>query len=207
MNRMRVLIISTAVMLALIAAGVLGAWIVVQIINIGGNTVSVGTPLNADVGVSPASAIWPAVSGIGPGQGSFGNLQVHNNGAGSPASWISLSATHSNPVLAAGLKLRVVDTTTTPNELRCKASSLAADGSPVALLPGEFEVYNGTLAAFAIGNPALGQQAGDIRLSAGYEVPYRVELCFSVMFATPGDPAMAGLANTSVISVHSDPSP
>lgn len=194
----RKFIIGISAVLALGAAAALAAWFVVQIINVPGNDFGTGTPVSSNYSVIPTSAVWPAVTAAEPGTGTFGKLSVGRSSSGI-GNRFAVTSAHTDAVLAAGLRARV-------SQLAVNGSctqTLNLDGTSGALQADEVELYNGTLAAVAVGDPTLGAQAGDIV----HNVPGTKYLCFSVMLPSDAPASLAGLTNATTITVHGDASP
>ena len=195
--------IGLAVVAALSIAAVFAVWYALQVIEVNNNTVSTTTATTTNYTVAPTSAIWTA-SGLSPGQGAFGGLTVTNP---SGANRFAVTATHTSQPLADGMKAVVWDMNgcNTP----CLQQS-NPDGTPIASPYGTgcaplviSKVYDGSLGALAIGDPAAGLQTGDLAFAG----PASRKLCFSVMLPSNADVALAGLSESTKVTVTGDASP
>jgi hypothetical protein len=114
----------------------------------GGNAFTVGTIV---IGLSPSSALL-TMSGMLPGDSTNGTLTVSNSGTGTLRYAVTTAATDPD-----GKTLRDQMTLV----IRTKDSNTAGCGNFNGT-----QLYSGTLAAGAIGDPTAGAQAGDRTLAA-----------------------------------------
>jgi len=206
------LVLGAVAAVALMAVGAFATWYVMQIIEIGGNSVSTGLATEAHLAVSPTSAIWPPVADIQPGDGSYGMLTVTNDVPGDPDARFAVTTAHTDQILADEIRAVVWDLTLsscvctqglwpsgaakTANEAWGGACGWPGNPYPV-------NVYDGTLGSLAIGDPAMGAQSGDINILSGGTS----RLCFSVMLPSDAPVTVGGLSDVTTVVITGDPTP
>jgi hypothetical protein len=146
-----------------------------------GNTFSTGS---VDIATSPTSALV-TFTGMTPGDKVTAPLTVSNNGTLNLRYAMTTSISGST-TLADGLELQIKTGVTT-----CTNAAFGTDGS---------SIYNSTLTAGAIGNPAQGNQAGDRSLApSASEV-----LCFQVRLPSSASSSLQGLSATATFSFQAE---
>ena len=168
----------------LLAAGVLAGapWAVTQAVwtdsqDVTGNTFSTGS---VDISTSPTSALVTFASMV-PGDKVTAPLTVSNAGTMQLRYAMTTSITGST-TLSDGLELQIKSGVTT-----CNNASFDADGT---------SLYNSSLTAGAIGNPAAGSQAGDRTLNASANEV----LCFQVRLPSNASSTLQGLSTTATFT-------
>ena len=138
----------------LLVAGVLAGapWAVTQAVwtdsaAVGGNTFSTGS---VDISTSPTSALV-TFSGMVPGDSVTAPLTVSNAGT-LQLRYAMTTSISGSTTLSDGLELQIKSGVTT-----CTTAGFGTDGT---------SLYDSTLTAGAIGNPAQGSQAGDRTLNS-----------------------------------------
>jgi len=146
-----------------------------------GNTFSTGS---VDISTSPTSALV-TFSGMTPGDKVTAPLTVSNAGSMQLRYAMSTSISGST-TLSDGLTLQVKSGVTT-----CTNAGFATDGT---------SLYNSTLTAGAIGNPAQGAQAGDRTLNASANEV----LCFQVSLPSSATSSLQGLSTTATFTFDAE---
>ncbi len=144
----------------------------------GSNDFTTGT---IDISVTPASAVLTA-AGMMPGDTSNGTLTVRNNGTGTLRYAMTTAATNAD-----GKALR--------DQLTLVVKTKDTDTAGCGNFNGT-QLYNGTLAAGAIGDPTTGGQTGDRTLAgAANEI-----LCFRTTLPSATGNAYQGAATTATFT-------
>jgi hypothetical protein len=148
----------------------------------GSNDFTTGT---IDISVTPASAVLTA-AGMMPGDTSNGTLTVRNNGTGTLRYAMTTAATNAD-----GKALR--------DQLTLVVKTKDTDTAGCGNFNGT-QLYSGTLAAGAIGDPTVGGQAGDRTLAgAANEI-----LCFRATLPSATGNAYQGAATTATFTFSAE---
>lgn len=178
--------------LAVVAVGY-GIWKLNDVDTVNNNQFTTGSALTVNMTASPTAVIWPAVVNAQPPAQAFGQLSITNGGPG--AAWVSMTSTHTDATLAAGLRLRIL-------HLGGGACSnlYEADGSTPTARPTDTQIYEGPLSTALFGSNALGLQAGDINFALGTR-----NYCFGVSLPASAPITLAGKTNSAAFIFESEP--
>jgi len=198
--------------LAAISIG-LAVWLVVMVLNVGPSSFTTAPATSGAIAArtnnctANASVVFQPVLLAQAGDNS-GTATICLQNTTSPAidETYSLSATNTNATLAAQIKVRITlagagaASLATAAAQTCTLPSLDVDGT--TLLGSQTQIYLGTLAALAVGDPALGPQTGDRSLPAlnAYE-----KLCFTEVLPASTGASFANLSNNFTLVVTASP--
>jgi hypothetical protein len=171
-----------ALALGSVGAGAITLALLTSSASTGGNAFTVGT---IAIGLSPSSALL-TMSGMLPGDSTTGTLTVSNGGTGTLRYAVTTAATNPD-----GKALRDQMTLA----IRTKDSNTAG----CANFNGT-QLYSGTLAAAAVGDPAVGAQAGDRTLAAAASEI----LCFRATLPSSTSIGYQGAATTATFTFDAE---
>lgn len=181
-KRHLLLLATVALAVASVSAGGFSLALFTSTATIGGNTFTAGTIV---IGLSPASALI-TFSGMLPGDSTTGTLTVTSSGTSQLRYAMTTAATNADAKALRDQMTLVIKTKDTAT-----AGCTNFDGT---------QLYSGTLAAGAIGDPTAGAQAGDRTLAgAASEV-----LCFRAALPSATGNAFQGATTTATFTFSAE---
>lgn len=181
-KRHLLLLATVALAVASVSAGGFSLALFTSTATIGGNTFTTGTIV---IGLSPASALI-TFSGMLPGDSTTGTLTVTSSGTSQLRYAMTTAATNADAKALRDQMTLVIKTKDTAT-----AGCTNFDGT---------QLYSGTLAAGAIGDPTAGAQAGDRTLAgAASEV-----LCFRAALPSATGNAFQGATTTATFTFSAE---
>ena len=181
-KRHLLLLATVALAVATVSAGGFSLALFTSTATIGDNTFTTGTIV---IGLSPASALI-TFSGMLPGDSTTGTLTVTSSGTSQLRYAMTTAATNADAKALRDQMTLVIKTKDTAT-----AGCTNFDGT---------QLYSGTLAAGAIGDPTAGAQAGDRTLAgAASEV-----LCFRAALPSATGNAFQGATTTATFTFSAE---
>lgn len=181
-KRHLLLLATVALAVASVSAGGFSLALFTSSATSGGNTFTTGTIV---IGLSPASALI-TFSGMLPGDSTTGTLTVTSSGTSQLRYAMTTAATNADAKALRDQMTLVIKTKDTAT-----AGCTNFDGT---------QLYSGTLAAGAIGDPTAGAQAGDRTLAgAASEV-----LCFRAALPSATGNAFQGATTTATFTFSAE---
>lgn len=181
-KRHLLLLATVALAVASVSAGGFSLALFTSTATIGGNTFTAGTIV---IGLSPASALI-TFSNMLPGDSTTGTLTVTSSGTSQLRYAMTTAATNADAKALRDQMTLVIKTKDTAT-----AGCTNFDGT---------QLYSGTLAAGAIGDPTAGAQAGDRTLAgAASEV-----LCFRAALPSATGNAFQGATTTATFTFSAE---
>lgn len=181
-KRHLLLLATVALAVASVSAGGFSLALFTSSATSGGNTFTAGTIV---IGLSPASALI-TFSGMLPGDSTTGTLTVTSSGTSQLRYAMTTAATNADAKALRDQMTLVIKTKDTAT-----AGCTNFDGT---------QLYSGTLAAGAIGDPTAGAQAGDRTLAgAASEV-----LCFRAALPSATGNAFQGATTTATFTFSAE---